>query len=112
DIIFNGSIALPDKFNFKQSSHFSFHFKNTKRLDYFENEVVVGYPEIPIIDNTGILVKPSNITIDLSESQSPGRKSIDNFWKGIYFINYKLSFDIGLDDHNQLSVFNIHTIAF
>src|SRR5690606_17793867 len=60
--------------------------------------------DVALIDNVRIYLHPVQVTIDLSEETSPGTKSDDTFWKGIYMHSYELHYNSFVDRHTQLKL--------
>lgn len=101
EIRFQGNIQLPEKVKGKQRGKVTIPFPRTGQLFYFDS-LKVETSDIAPINNTRIYLHPTRVTVDLSEGMSPGSKSSDPFWKGVYFREYDVDYNSFTDRLSQL----------
>ncbi len=95
-----GNIQLPDKIKGKQKGKVSVPFPRTGQLFYIDSLKMNN--DIAPVENIRIYLHPTLITLDLSENQSPGNKSSDVSWKGIYVNEYEIQYNSFTDRLSQL----------
>ncbi|MFM9836898.1 MAG: hypothetical protein ACKVOQ_01470 [Cyclobacteriaceae bacterium] len=101
ELRFQGNIQLPEKVKGKQRGKITMPFPRTGQLFYLDS-LKVETSDIAPINNTRIYLHPALVTVDLSEGISPGSKSSDPFWKGVYFREYEVDYNSFTDKLSQL----------
>jgi hypothetical protein len=96
-----GNIQLPEKVKGKQRGKVNIPFPRTGQLFYLDS-LKIETSDIAPINNTRIYLHPTTVTVDLSESLSPGSKGVDPFWKGIYMREYDIQYASFTDQLSQL----------
>lgn len=99
----NGHISLPT--NIKASEHsnrISYTFRLEEQLYDFEFSTLDNQKAFDLGYNTGISIQPNTVTIDLSETASPGKWINDPGKKGLYLREFDLNFPIDSDKKKQL----------
>jgi hypothetical protein len=96
-----GNIQLPEKVKGKQKGKVTIPFPRTGQLFYLDS-LKIETSDIAPINNTRIYLHPTILTVDLSESVSPGGKGTDPFWKGVYMREYDIQYASFTDQLSQL----------
>ncbi len=99
---FYGNVFLPENIKDANNNRVSLHFNYVSNLYYFTNENITKSNNILLVPNTGILLNPKDITVDLSETQSPQRFSGNLEWKGIYLNNFNIVYQTNVDANGQM----------
>lgn len=107
-----GTITFPEKIKGRTQGSVIVPFPETDQLFYLESLPVTMTNEVLLASNIRVYLKPTQVTIDLSEAQSPGARSGDVFWKGIYFENFRLTYNSSADHYTQLVLDNNITHTF
>ncbi len=102
-----GSVFVNDNVKTNDGNQYGFSFTQQEQLSYFEVTNLLGSAPNYLfpVDQFKMAFMPVNAIVDLSESVSPGKLSIQTDWKGIYFPNFKVRFfTSSFDGSNQLSL--------
>lgn len=87
---FAGKILLPESIRTLESLRVAVPFPGVDQLAFFPNLILSGGNEIRLVNNTGLVLEPRQVTIDLSDNESPGKQAIMTAWKGVYFEEYDI----------------------
>ncbi len=101
---FYGDIFLPENVKDANSNRVSLHFNYIDNLYYFTNENITKSNNILLVENTGLLLNPKDITVDLSETESPQRFSGNPDWKGVYLNNFNVVYQTDVDAGGQMII--------
>jgi len=101
---FYGDIFLPEKIKDLNGNRVSLHFNFVDNLYYFTNENITKSNTINLVANTQLMLNPKNITVDLSETQSPQRFSGNLDWKGVYLNNFNVVYKTAVDASGQMII--------
>ena len=102
DLILNGNIELPESINYEKQD-LSLSFFEVNNLDYLKGNQIRNQINFPLVENTGINVISREVTIDLSDQQSPANHQFEPEWKGIYFNRYQVILTDKPDKFNQIT---------
>jgi hypothetical protein len=107
-IRFHGDIICPEIINSAATTggKVRLPFQNAEQLFYFTNNGLMPASGILPVRNIQLHVNPINYTIDLSETQSPGKVNDKADWKGIYFHQSDLNFLPSFDKLGQMNFIN------
>ena len=101
---FYGDILLPENIKDLSNNRVSLHFNFVDNLYYFTNENISKSNNINLVSNTKLMLEPKNITVDLSETQSPQRFSGNLDWKGIYLNDFNVIYQTAIDASGQMII--------
>jgi len=101
---FYGDVFLPENIKDLNGNRVSLHFNFIDNLYYFTNENITKSNTINLVANTELMLNPKNITVDLSETQSPQRFSGNLDWKGIYLNDFNIVYQTVVDASGQMII--------
>ncbi|TRX62710.1 hypothetical protein FNH22_01030 [Fulvivirga sp. M361] len=78
-------------------------FELTDQLFYFDFSPDKLANNIRLVANTGIVLEPTSIIFDFSESESPEKKKNIPTWKGTYFETFNVRLDAAIDASDQIA---------
>ena len=99
----NGVIQLPGNVKGTQKDTVKLPFHDKQQMYYFDEKTSYKRNKIDLIPNSNIHLYPDNYIIDLSEESSPGKKSGNPLWKGVYYNKFTLKYTTDVDQKNQLA---------
>ncbi len=99
-----GEFHLPDYIPTNDEKGYIIPFEDANSLFVFEAPYLMSNApnHFTPIENSSFALKPYNAIIDLSETESPGSRSSDKEWKGVYFSKFKAVFTKNMDNTGQL----------
>ncbi len=105
----DGQILLPDAISgVDKSLPASYPFSDRDQVFYMpvdlEQDGISIANNVSLATNTKIHLLGDEYTIDLSETESPGVYSGDNYWKGIYHHQFEVRYLPSLDASSQLAL--------
>lgn len=100
----NGEVYLPEKVKGyeKNSERIMFSFTQVNQLFYLKIENLALQNNIHILKGTKTVLSPQTVILDFSEKESPLKLATNKSWKGAYFEKFKVNFEQGIDNSNQL----------
>jgi|GEM_PF-1441736 len=82
-------------------------YRNQKQVNYIEEQGLTDRPEkIDFLADSDFGIRGEHYFIDLSEKRSPGDRSSDSSWKGVYYQTARLVIPENGEGSNQLSCDN------
>lgn len=102
----NGAIQLPGNVKGTREDTVKLPFHDKQQMYYFDEKTSYKRNKINLIPNSNIHLYPENYVIDLSEETSPGKKSGNPLWKGVYYKKFTLKYATDVDQKNQLACAN------
>jgi len=104
ELSLEGFAELPEMVADMQGSTVLVPYRNQKQVNFMEEQGLVNRPEkIDFLTNADFALRGEHYYIDLSESVSPGDKSEDSTWKGVYYQTARLTVPQEGEESNQLS---------
>ncbi|WP_421875105.1 hypothetical protein [Marinoscillum sp.] len=97
----NGSMVAPEEVLSVSRGEAAWAFSDANQLGLIQT---LRTQPILAFANAGIEIHPTESIIDLSDNESPGKKSGEPLWKGIYLNELKVKLPNGFDEDDQLSV--------
>ncbi|MEM0939847.1 MAG: hypothetical protein AAGI25_08660 [Bacteroidota bacterium] len=108
---FDGEVFVPQSVDRLLTKRASFTFENADQLYYIEGSRQSVNP-IQIIPRTGMWLTSNAYTIDFNDNISPSLKSGDPRWRGVYFSQLDLTYDISFDIAGQFKLENRFTETY
>lgn len=99
----NGVIELPGNVKGTQKDTVKLPFHDKQQMFFLEEKTGYKRNKIDLVPNSNIHLYPDSYTIDLSEKSSPGKKSGQPLWKGVYYNKFTLKYTTNVDQKNQLA---------
>jgi hypothetical protein len=99
-----GFVKLPEGIKNASGSSVLCPFKNIDNLKYFSSVETSNYSKILLVGNTGMILDPVETVFDFSETLSPSRFTSNPNWKGVYFKQFNVIYNIQLDGSGQLKM--------
>lgn len=97
----NGTIIAPEMIQSVSNGAAGWAFTDAKQLGLIETNRT---QPILAFDGSEMEIHPLSSIIDLSDNESPGKKSTAPLWKGIYLLKSKVKLNAGFDKEDQLTV--------
>ena len=101
DFSINGTLIAPEMIKSISGGASTWAFTDAEQLSIINTATT---QPILAFENAGIEIHPQVGIIDLSDNESPGKKSADAYWKGIYLVESKVKFNNNFDKDDQLAV--------
>ncbi|MCB0686364.1 MAG: hypothetical protein KDC53_07560 [Saprospiraceae bacterium] len=102
-LLINGSITLPQMVHGKAASAVIIPFVRADNMYLIHTQGTAASMAIYPLEELDIFVKPEEVTIDLSESVSPGNKADNPGWKGVSLTRYSIQLPLDEDASHQIS---------
>lgn len=103
-LVLDGEIELPESIQSLNGNRIAIPFSEENQFYYLTSSSLNMQDKIKLVNNTELLLDPTDVIIDLSESQSPQRFSSQPSWKGVYFKRFNLLLNGNIDESGQLSM--------
>ncbi|KAB1065519.1 hypothetical protein [Salibacter halophilus] len=101
---YDGEITFEDDINDSEGNPLVIPFVDFDNLHY--NTISYGLEgvDINLLENTKFTLNPGEIVVDFSEDESPGTKSGQADWTGIYFTQSEFEIPFGFDENGFVYV--------
>ncbi|TAF77864.1 MAG: hypothetical protein EAZ53_01245 [Bacteroidetes bacterium] len=104
EVYFFGKVTASDKVTTESKQAVTYPFNFATNLTYISNRFNTASSSILALNNTGLVVQPDSVYIDLDENDSQG--GLEPGWKGLWFSNFKLIGRQAMDKAGQLSMYS------
>lgn len=97
-----GSFTLTPEVKTEQSTPVVYPYYRHSNISYLTPNVVNPASNILLIRNTGMVLQPDSVLIDMDEETSPA--GLEPGWKGAYFPKFKMLYRTKIDEFAQVQL--------